>query len=649
MSDNVPMRILGQTLYIMRREARFFARFPKLIAATFLVIFIPALYAFIYLSSVWDPASRINVLPVGLVNMDQGVEYRGQIFNAGWEVATTLHKRQTFAFQDIDNEPEAREAVRNGSLAFALVIPHDFSSNAVPGHEAGAGKLTVFTSEGNNFESAMLARNFARELGHDVNENLNERRWRLVLLNASGSQRSVERLRDGVDQLRKGSHELDKGMVPLINGAHQAANGAQRVSNGVDQLSGGVKQLGAGLKTMDVKRPRNSDLDKLKAGADQLAAGHVDLSKGMTELQAGSQSIRSHVSAFREQARDSFLTPAKVNDSIDLLLDGVVQLDVGMHTATDGQAKLSDGAEKLSSAVTALTTGVRAMNVGIRSMVQKLPEDSQLDELDRGSDSLATANNTLADGVQSAKLGAERLAAGLDLLWDSLPPTVEQPEGSAQGLANSVKPVMEIEAPVPNSGSGFAPNIIPAALWLGAGVAAFLIHVRVLPKHAKHFSNPAKLVGKITVPMLIVLAQAAMVYAVVVWGLHIRIANPGLFCLTLALSSVTFLSIVIALTRFMGDAGKALSMIFLAVQLSSSGGILPVELSGTWFSEISPWLPLTWVVRAMKISMFGAYGGDLQHPLTVMACTCAAALLCACWLGRWRYVHPAAYRPAVDF
>ena len=106
---------------------------------------------------------------------------------------------------------------------------------------------------------------------------------------------------------------------------------------------------------------------------------------------------------------------------------------------------------------------------------------------------------------------------------------------------------------------------------------------------------------------------------------------------------------MIALTRMLGDAGKALAMIFLAVQLSSSGGILPVELSGTLFSEISPWLPLTWVVRAMKISMFGAYGGAWQHPMLVIASTCAIALVSACWLGRWRYVRPSAMRPAVDF
>jgi putative membrane protein len=122
-----------------------------------------------------------------------------------------------------------------------------------------------------------------------------------------------------------------------------------------------------------------------------------------------------------------------------------------------------------------------------------------------------------------------------------------------------------------------------------------------------------------------------------------------LFTLTLALSALTFLGIVFALTRLMGDAGKAASMIFLAVQLSSSGGILPVELSGTLFSDISPWLPLTWVVRAMKISMFDAYGSDWQHPMTVIAMTCGIALGSACWLGRWRYLRPSALRPAVDF
>jgi putative membrane protein len=643
------MKLFAQIRFILRLEAQAFTRYPKLFAATLVVAMVPALYAFIYLSSVWDPVSRIGALPVGLVNLDQGVEYRGQVFNAGWEVAATLRQKKTFGFQDFADEEQAREQVRLGALAFVLVIPRDFSSNAIPGHEAGAGKLVVYTSEGNNFESALLARNFARELGHDVNESLNERRWKLVLTGAAGSQRSVDRLRDGVSQLRSGAHDLAKGMQPLVGGARQVAVGAQRVNGGVDQLNNGMRQLGNGIRTLDAKHPHNSDLEKLKAGAEQLASGHVELSRGMAELQAGSQTVRTSVGSFRDQARDSILVPAKVGDNLDLLLDGVTRLDTGLHAASEAQGKLGDGAETLSTGVTALTTGVRAINQGLRTMVQKLPEDSQLEELDHGTDTLVRASNTLAEGVQTARQGAERLGVGLDLLWDSLPGDVDKPDGSAQGLANSVSPVVEVAAPVPTSGSGFAANIIPAALWLGAGVAAFLIHVRVLPKPAQNFSGPARLLGKIAIPVLIVLLQAALVFATVVWGLHLQVSSPGLFALALSLSSVTFLCIVIALTRVMGDAGKALAMIFLAVQLSSSGGILPVELSGTLFSSISPWLPLTWVVRAMKVSMFGAYDGAWQHPMEVIAVTLALALVCACWLGRWRYMRVSALRPAVDF
>lgn len=643
------MRFPSQILFILRLEAQAFTRYPKQFAATLAVALVPSLYAFIYLSSVWDPASRIGALPVGLVNMDQGVEYRGQLFNAGWEVASALHKKHSFGFLDFDNESEARDQVRRGALAFALVIPHDFSSNAIPGHEAGAGKLVVYTSEGNNIESAILARSFASELGHDVNENLNERRWKLVLLNAAGSQRSVDRLRDGVAQLRSGAHELGKGMVPLVNGARQVTIGSQRLNSGVDQLNSGLRQLGTGLRTMDAKRPRNSELDRIKAGAETLAAGQVELAKGMSELQAGSQSIHGKVSEFHSQAHDSLLVPAKVSDNLDLLLDGVAQLDTGLHAANEAQGKLAEGADTLSTGVAALTTGVRAINQGIRNMVQKLPDDSLLDDLDRGTDTLVSGSAALADGTQGAKQGADRLSAGLDLLAGSLPATVEKPDGSAQGLANSVSPVVEVEAPVPNSGSGFAANIIPAALWLGAGVAAFLIHVRELPRQAINFSSPARLIGKIAIPAIIVLAQAALVYATVVWGLQIRLAQPDLFTLALALSSITFLGIVFALTRVMGDAGKAVAMIFLAIQLSSSGGILPVELSGTLFSSISPWLPLTWVVRVMKVSMFGAYAGEWQHPMVIIALTCVLALTSACWLGRWRYVRPSAVRPTVDF
>jgi putative membrane protein len=147
----------------------------------------------------------------------------------------------------------------------------------------------------------------------------------------------------------------------------------------------------------------------------------------------------------------------------------------------------------------------------------------------------------------------------------------------------------------------------------------------------------------------VVLLQVLLVILSVLLVLQMQVVDIAALSLTLAVSALTFLIIVFALTRALGDAGKALSILFLAVQLSSSGGIIPVELSGGVFMDISPWLPLTWVVKAIKASMFGAFDHAWQFPLLLVAVSGLAATVMACTVGKWRYVEQASIRPSVNF
>ncbi len=643
------MQFFHQVYYIASIEAGFFVRYPRLLLASIAVVLLPAVYAVIYLSSVWDPAANTGALSVAIVNLDTSVTYREHVFNIGNEVVAQLKSRKIFGYQDFADEAAARKAVRLGTLAFALIIPPDFSSNALPGAQAGASKLVVYTSEGNNYEAAALARRFAAELSQAVNESLNERRWSLVLTNAAGSQRSVTRLREGAEQLRQGAHELTDGATQNAMGALKLAKGTHKVANGVEPLTDGVKQLAAGLRTMDAKHPRNSELDRLKNGADALAAGHAELAQGIDTLQTGGNRLHAGMTNLRDEASDSMFVPGSVTEALGQLTDGMRQVNAGLTQTSDAQQRLADGAGKLSVGVGALTSGVRSMNSAVRSAVNKLPEDGQLDSLAHGASELAKGSDALADGGQKLKAGVLRLQAGIDLLVDSLPADLQPVAGSAQGLANSVQPVVEVHAAVQNNGSGFASNVVPGALWLGAGIAAFLIHVRVLPRKAQTFSRPAQMMGKLLIPATVVVLQAALVLLTLLFILKIHVVSLGPLVLTLGVAALTFLVIVYALTRAFGDAGKALAMVFLAVQLSSSGGILPVELSGGLFTQISPWLPLTWVVRAMKASLFGAYDGRWQWPLAWVASTGFVVALLACYLGRWRYVRPVDVHPAISF
>nr|WP_315465141.1 YhgE/Pip domain-containing protein [uncultured Rhodoferax sp.] len=643
------MKLLTEIAYVARQEFKVALRHPKMWLAVLVVALLPSVYAAIYLTSVWDPTAHTNALQVAVVNLDEGMEYKGHLFNVGGQVIYRLERSTRFGYVMYPDAEKARQDVRSGKAAFALIVPKDFSSNAIPGALPGGGKLVLYTSEGNNYQTALIARQFASELGHEVNESLNERRWALVLSNAAGSQRSVDQLREGISSLQAGARELSAGASQASQAGRAVSHGAAKLHGGVDQFADGFKQLGGGLRTLDAKRPRNSDLTSLKNGAEALAAGHTELGRGMDTLQDGSQQLKQGLLTFKAEADDTFLITNHVRDGVTQLSNGMGRLDDGLREAADGQKKLSDGANRLAQGVGTLTQGVRTMSGAIRQAVSKLPEDSQLDELAGGSRQLHTGTAELADGLQRLKTGAQSLSGGLDLLAQSLPTSIETPQGSPEGLANSVKPIIEVDAAVGNSGSGFAPNIIPAALWLGAGVAAFLIHIRVIPRHAKRFSAPGKFIGKISMPVLVVLLQALALGLTVHWGLDVRVFNPAAFALCLTVAGLSFLMIVMLLTRALGDAGKVFAMVFLAVQLSASGGVLPVELSGGLYELISPWLPMTWVVRAVKAAMFGAYGGDWQAPMLLVTACGLTSLLLACWIGRWRYLHPAQMQPAVGF
>ncbi|MGQ0711263.1 MAG: YhgE/Pip family protein [Rhodoferax sp.] len=643
------MKLLHPVAFIIRMEARYLTRYPRLLLVLAVVVLVPSLYAYIYLQSLWDPEGRTQALPVALVNHDEGVQYREYQVNMGQEIEQRLLQSQRFGFVPMADAQVARDGVRSGALAFALIVPAGFSANAIPGAQPGAGKLVLVTSPGNSYQSAAIARQFAETLGREVNQTINERRWALALRDAAGSHDGVERLRVAMAQLREGSTEVHKASEQAAQGARELVGGARSLHGGVEQLGSGFKQLASGVRTLDARRPHQRDLSALRDGAQQLADGHTELDQGLQRLHLGSQDLLSSVADYRAQVQASLFVPSGVADNVERLHTGLGQLESGLGQAHQGQKQLSEGAHTLSQGVQTLTTGVRSMNQAIHGATDKLPEDDQIDTVVDGARSLSQGQQRLADGLLKLSAGTQRLQGGLDLLAQSLPHNPRAPEGNASALAHSVEPVLETLAPVRRSGESFAANVLPAALWLGAGVAAFLVHVRVLPRQARLFRRWAQLAGKVALPLLLALLQALVLWAMVVLVLQVEVAHPLPFAALLALTAAAFLLIVLTLTLLFGDAGKGLAMVLLAVQLSSSGGIVPVELSGGWYMELSPWLPLTWVVHGLKASLFDAYGGNWWGPMAWVALAGAAAAVVGCLLGRWRYVkQPSAVRPVLD-
>lgn len=642
------MRFFRDAFSIFQSELTLYKRFPKLRISTLGVILIPALYALIYLDSVNDPGAHTADLKAAIVNLDQGLDYRGQAVNVGQSVVSAVKEKHTFGFIDYAAEDEATLAVRRGDLAFALIIPKDFSANAVPGNEAAGGRLVMYVSEGNNYNGANLAKRFATELGHQVNTKLNEKRWSLVLSTATGSVDQLTQLRKGVHALTEGAHRLDDGLSKAESGSRNLATGADAMDTAVEQLTEGVKQLGSGLRTMDQQRPAAQDLAALKSGGTDLVKGHTALAQGLQDLQMGAQKLAEGGGKLRDETKGIPIVGGKIANGAGQLTAGATQLETGLQSARDGQAQLADGTQKLSVGVAKLADGMSALGAGIHTAAEKVPTDAKLDELAGGGRSVAQGAQALQTGLTQLKAGANELRAGLKLLQQSLPTDIHAPDGSALGLADSVAPALQIVAPVSNNGAGYAPNFLAVSLWLGAVMSAFLFHLRSLPDTAASASRPAKLMGKLGILICIVFAQSMSIMLMSLFILDLHVSQLLPYALTLLLTSLTFLMIIVAFTRAFGDAGKAATLILLILQLSSAGGVIPVELSGGFYQTISPWLPFTWVIKALRASLFDAFDGMWLQSWLTIGLAGGVAALCACFIGHWRLVTPAEHRPAMD-
>ena len=375
-----------------------------------------------------------------------------------------------------------------------------------------------------------MARRFAAELGHQVNETLNERRWALVLGAAAGSGASLQQLRQGLEGLGQGAQALSEGLLQATDAHKRWVSGSGVVFDGLGQLVDGVREAAAAAPALAPSFAGPERLDELQRGARRLQEGAAELHSGLSVLQQG----------------------------------------------------------------------------------------------------------------------AARMRTGMELVRGRLPDAAEAPEGTPSGLASPVLPEVQIDAPVPNEGTAHVPSSVPVALWLGAVMVGFLVPLRQLPADLAAPSRLGVALGKFAWPALLVLAQAGAVLLMLLLVLRIRAAHPWALAATLAVTSLTFMAMTVLLVRALGDAGKALASILLVLQLSAAGGIVPIELSSSFFRELNPWLPFTWVVRAVRASLFGAYDHAWGTALGLVALAGLTALVIATWVGRWRVVPSERYGPTLD-
>lgn len=670
------MKLFDDVKKVLRFDLALFHGRPRLLLACLGVTLVPALYATIYLGSTWDPYSKMDQLPVVVVNLDRGAEVRGRHVAIGDSIVGRLEEKHTFQLSKLSDEAQARDLVRKGDAAFAVIVPEAMSENAMRASTASPARVRVVYSEGNNFMTGTVAKRFADELTRNTNEVLNTERWTVVLGTVDASRGNIEKLKDGVSRLKSGAEQLDEGLARAKDGATKLAAGAERandgsakladgagqVSAGTQQLTRGVSQLGGGLRQLRDALPAQEKLDTLSRSARQVADGQAQLTTGLTQLADGTTKAKDGARQLKEGTAGIPLVGGKVSAGAGKLEAGLTQLESGAQKAQAGSAKLASGGAQVADGVDALTGGVTKVTAGVRTMAEKVPADETLQKLADGSTRVAEGTGALHSGLgalaQGSKQlegglvklsdGATRLADGLETLEQALPASVDGLDGDAHGLAATVQPELESLTTVGAYGNSMVPYFLGLSLWVGVVMMGFIFQLRWFPSRVRNARSLALVLGRLGVPLMAVLGQATLLALALRFVVGATVPSFfALWLITLTTSAV-FLTVLVMLVGLFGDVGKVIALLFLVFQMGASGGVFPLSLTSEVFRVVHPWLPFSWVVRAGRAALFGAFDGAWLQAVGVLALFGVASVAITAIGARWKFVPRHRFAPLMD-
>ena len=352
-----------------------------------------------------------------------------------------------------------------------------------------------------------------------------------------------------LSQLESASNQVLPQASSMINGLY---NGLSTVSTSLGSASGGANQLVAGVDTLN---------EKLTTGATQLEQGVTSYTNAVGQLSEGTSALAS-------KNPDLLANTTK-------LANGAAQLTDKSPELTSSFGKLADGTNQLAS----------------------------------GTGKLADGSSALTDNLSKLTEGTSDLSNGLTNAGDKLS-TVSTREDNAKTLADPLTLSKTDENKVEKNGIGMAPYMISVALFVAA-ISTNIIF-STLPSGQAPKTKRDWLKARIEVNGVISVVAGVLVYgAVHLIGLS---ANHELATLGLiVLASMTFMALVTALVTWDSKLGAFASLILLLLQLASSAGTYPLELTSKIFQVINPWLPMSYSVSGLRqtISMNGQIGSQV--------------------------------------
>lgn len=654
-------------------ELRRFGRGKLPRAALAALLLLPLLYGALYLWSFWDPYGRLDRIPVALVNDDEGARVAGGKLSAGDDITKGLRDSDTFEWHEV-SAAEARRGVEDGTYYLSLTVPSDFSRRIASGSGDApeTGALQVRTNDANNYIVGQISRTVFGEVRTAASTKASRSFLDKIFISFSDLHGATEKAAEGADTLKsgigtakRGSEDLAGGLKDAKDGSGELSGGLKKLDKGAGALEDGSRQVADGTQALAdkvdgvadkvgpfLKDNEKSIGDTARLVADSAAGIRHNLDTLVKTAPAAAKGARTASDALNavhrarceappipdaacpdlKKAEQAAADVAAVADDVNTLIGDqggdLDRLDKNLGALQKQAQALADRSPHLSedlgdavSRINKLNEGAAKVATGARKLHTKLgtAEDGAAD-LDTGVGRLKTGAGDLDEGMYKLVGGSGELAGGLHDGADRIPDYDRQDRDlRTQVMADPVRLASKDLHKAPNYGTGFAPYFIPLSLWVGAMVAYMLI--QPLNRRALALGASAwriALAGWLPVAALGALQTVALM-SVLHWAIGLEMARAAGTVGFLCLVTACFAALVQWLNARFGAAGRILVLALLMLQLTSAGGTYPVQTSPGFFNAIHPFLPMSYVVGALRRLITGGGLGPVWQACAVLA------------------------------
>lgn len=624
------------------------------------ILIIPLMYSYFYLSAFWDPYSKLESLPVAVVNKDKGATINSVERNIGKELQNKMTDSNELNFCFVSEE-EANKGLTNGKYYATIVIPSDFSKDVSTASEVNKSSATLIYSpnEKTNYLASQILGKAILLLSDELKTNVVGE----VVTELSGKLDDVpgklNEINDGVSKLYDGAKQLNDGTVSLTTGTNTLNTNYKTFNSGVTTMQGGFNKLNQGSKDLDngissalvgakTLKDSTKDLYKIDESVKALNVGTTSLNTstntyvgGVNQYIAQSNEIGQKIGAYvasnpsamldtNIQYIMGILTNPSSAASVNALVAGGDALKAGTKTLNDNLTLLSNGTKNLSQVnggISSLTSGLETLKAGSGALTLGMSS------LQTGMTKLSTSSNDIMNGISTLNNGANKLNNGSTLMKDGLKEAntkikdginttnneLEKLNGITEFAENPIKVEQQTVNTVPNYGTAFAAYFMSLSLWVGGLIIFVGIYLDADEKFKILSRHSDRKILRTFIYLLIGIAQALLLAAVLRACLKLTVVNIPIYYISCILVSVVFISIIQFFMINFKDAGKFVVILLLILQLTSCGGTFPMELVPGFFNKLFAFMPMTYSVNLFKEAISGGNSSTIVQNILILS------------------------------